>query len=115
MPGGVEQFGVHRRRLRADAIHFGAVGVVPLVLRDVMAIDAGHHGAFAREVAAVDANKDKRRNDQQEQQEHHDLGVLADGFEHVRSFSGDKEKANSRSPFCSVVGADGVEPPTYAL
>jgi hypothetical protein len=52
---------------------------IPLRLRDVAAIDTGHRLPFVIEpVVAVDAHQHKRRDDQQEHQEHQDLGVLAD-------------------------------------
>jgi len=56
------------------------VRVIPVGLRDVVAIDARDHGAFFGKIVAVDAHQHERGNDQQEQQEHHDFGVLADGF-----------------------------------
>ncbi len=98
--GRIQQPGIDRGRLRADAVGFHPVRVVPVILGDVMAIHARHHGALAGEVVPVDAHEHKRRNDQQEQHDHDDLGVLADGFEHGFDLSvATKEKANSRSPF----------------
>jgi hypothetical protein len=42
--------------------------------------------------------------------------VLADEIEHALTLSGLKnKKANTLFAFVVVVGADGLEPPTYAL
>ena len=90
--GRVQQLGIDRGRLGTDAVGLHAMGIVPVRLVDVVAIDTGHYGTLFREIVAVDAYQHKRRNDQQEQEDHHDLGVLADGFKHGRSFRRQKTK-----------------------
>ena len=114
--GGVQLLGIHIGGLGADAVRFFPVGVIPVRLRDLVPINARHHWALFREVVAVDTHQDKRRNDQQEQQEHHDLGMLADGFKHGLDLSVTKTKGELSFAFvCMVVGPDGLEPPTYSV
>src|SRR5574337_1179052 len=70
--------------------------VVPVGLRDVVAVDARHRLCLlAEEAVALDAPQHDGRKHQQEQQAHHDLGMLADHFEHAWTLWGQKEKANS--------------------
>jgi len=80
---GVQHLGIHVRHLRADAIHLTLVRIVPLLLRDRLTVYLGHSSRLVGEAAvALYAKHDERRYDQQEQQPHHDLGVVADGIEH---------------------------------
>src|SRR5574337_1302276 len=74
--------------------------VVPVGLRDVVAVDARHRlGLLAEEAVALDAPQHEGRKHQQEQQAHHELGMLADDFEHAWTLWGQKEKANSPFAF----------------
>ena len=68
------------------------MGVVPISLRDVLTINPRHNRAAASKVVLVYPDEDKGRDDQQEQQAHHPLGVLAYGFQHGESFNGCKRK-----------------------
>jgi hypothetical protein len=77
----------HRRvdvgRLLADAVRLDAVLLVPLGLRDVVAIDAGHLLVVAGALVALDTEEHERGNDQQEQENHDDLVVLAEEIKHA--------------------------------
>ncbi|MNU96781.1 hypothetical protein D3C71_868310 [compost metagenome] len=63
----VKKLGIDRGRLRTHAVGLHAMGIVPVSLVDLVAIDARHHWALFREVVAVNAYQHKRWNDQQEQ------------------------------------------------
>jgi hypothetical protein len=59
---------------------------VPFGLKNLLAIDPGDHRAFVLRLGvAVNAKQDKRRHDQQEQETHRDLGVLANEIKHQKS------------------------------
>jgi hypothetical protein len=101
------------------------VRAVPVRLHDVFAVDLGHLLALVPgPVIAIEAQQYKRRNDQQKQQHHDDFGVLANEIKHlefpVRLLT-DKNRAQQQKRrtsfafFSWVVGADGLEPPTYAV
>ena len=91
------------------------MGRVPLRLGDALAIHRCHNLAlFLKAVVAINAEQDKGWEDQQEQQKLHDPGVLADKIKHVDPLAKSTKKAN-QVRLQWVVGADGLEPPTYAL
>src|SRR5256885_9854534 len=63
-----------------------------------MTIDTCDDDAGLCEVVLVHTHEDERGNDQQEQQDHHELGMLADGFEHgLSSFNGDRKSTRLNS------------------
>jgi hypothetical protein len=80
---GVEQRGIDIGHLLTDAIDLVAMLGVPLGPRDVLAIDACHLLALLPAVVAIDAEQHERRDDQQEQEPHDDLVVLAEKLKHA--------------------------------
>ena len=93
--GRVQQFAVEGWILSAKSVAGLTMRCIPISLRDVLAIHACDNRTFLGEIVVVHTDKNERRNDQQDQQEHHYFRVLADGFKHGQSiFLATKEKAN---------------------
>ena len=95
--GRIQQRQVQRGVGGAQAIHFHAVRVVPFGLRDGLAVDSGHLGAAIVEPRiAFEAEQHKRRNDQQKQHTHDELGVPADEVEHARNSRSMRSRENEK-------------------
>ena len=73
-----------------------------------MTIHTSHSLAGFGEVVLIDPDKNERGNNQQEQQDHDELGMLADGFEHGQSFCGSKNKGELT--FASLTMVKAVRP-----
>ena len=59
---------------------------IPIGLVDFVAVDFGNHGTLVIETTvALEAKQNKGGNDEQEQDAHHDLGVVSDKIKHVRT------------------------------
>ena len=119
----IQQAAVQRRVAGAQAIGFHAVRVVPLHLRDGVAVHRGDLArAFVEARVITHTEQHEGRDDQKEQHPHDELGVPADEFEHARDSSCSRSRNEKGEPGFAfavigrdLVGADGVEPPTYAL
>ena len=130
----LEQLRVEARHLAPRPVDALAQRGVELGLRDRLAGDLGDGLLVAAGEAAValDAEEDERREDQQHAAR--TAGRACDGERNRTSECADGKKANRGSPFVEeagilaervrsagrgagigVVGAEGLEPPTYAL
>jgi hypothetical protein len=80
----VEQLGVDGRHGLAQALGFGLVGLVPFELVDVDAVHRGHGFRLVAGVGeALHAEQHEAGNDQDQQEAHQVLLVIADGIEHA--------------------------------
>ena len=113
------------------AVILGLMGLLPLGLGDVMPVHRGHRlGLLVEPGVPLDAEQHEGRDDENQQEAHEELLVIANGLEHAVNIllltegtddrcRPDARKNNKKGEpvfaFCALVGADGVEPPTYAL
>ncbi len=80
----VQQLGIDRGHGLAQALRLGLVCLIPLDLGDVLPIHRGHRFTAVVEVGeALDAEQHKGRDDQNHQETHQVLLVIANGIEHA--------------------------------